>query len=94
MYQELDLKVVPLSVLYKGVNYSQYTEEWLKEMFDGLRSGEAAKTCAVNPEGWSTVIEPQLQAGLDVLVLAFSSGLRKYFSSMSPSMNMALCSCI
>ena len=81
MYKELDLEVVSLSVLYKGVNYNQYTEQWLKALFDGLRQGETASTSAVNPEGWATVIEPVLQAGDDALVLTFSSGLSTTYQS-------------
>ena len=81
MYKELDLEVVPLSVLYKGVNYNEYSEQWLKEMFDGLRQGESASTSAVNPDGWATVIEPVLQAGSDALVLTFSSGLSTTYQS-------------
>ncbi|MBR5529786.1 MAG: DegV family protein [Oscillospiraceae bacterium] len=75
MYEELNLGVVPLSVLYKGQYYTSYSEQWLKDMFDGLRSGEKATTSAVNPEGWAAVIEPALAAGQDALVLTFSSGL-------------------
>ncbi len=75
MYQELNLEVVPLSVLYQGVNYSEYSEQWLKDMFQGLRNGQTASTAAVNPDGWACVIEPALKAGQDVLVLTFSSGL-------------------
>ena len=75
MYQELGLDVVPLSVLYKGTNYQEYDEAWLKALFEGLRRGESASTSAVNPDGWSTVIEPVLEAGNDALVLTFSSGL-------------------
>ncbi len=81
MYKDLDLEVVPLSVLYKGVNYNEYSEQWLKEMFDGLRNGEKASTSAVNPEGWASVIEPVLQAGQDALVLVFSSGLSTTYQS-------------
>ncbi len=81
MYKELDLEVVRLSVLYKGENYTEYTEAWLKDMFDGLRSGEKASTSAVNPEGWATVIEPVLEAGQDALVLTFSSGLSTTYQS-------------
>ena len=81
MYKELDLAVVPLTVTYKGVNYSAYTEPWLKEMFDGLRGGEAATTAAVNPEGWASVIEPVLAQGQDALVLVFSSGLSATYQS-------------
>ena len=81
MYEQLNLAVVPLTVTYNGNDYNSYSEQWLKEMFDGLRNGASAQTCAVNPEGWSTVIEPELQAGLDVLVLTFSSGLSTTYQS-------------
>jgi len=81
MYKDLDLRVVPLSVLYKGVNYNKYSEAWLKEMFAGLRAGETASTSAVNPDGWATVIEPVLANGQDALVLAFSSGLSTTYQS-------------
>ena len=81
MYQELDLAVVPLSVQYRGTDYESYTESWLKELFDGLRHGESASTAAVNPDGWARVMEPVLAQGLDVLVLAFSSGLSTTYQS-------------
>ena len=75
MYDELDLTVVPLSVHFRGASYETYTETWLKELFDGLRHGEATSTSAVNPEGWARAMEPVLSQGLDILVLTFSSGL-------------------
>ena len=81
MYQELDLEVVNLSVLYKGVNYNEYSEQWLKELFEGLRHGESASTSAINPEGWANAIEPVLQQGKDALVLSFSSGLSTTYQS-------------
>ena len=81
MYEELNLSVVRLSVNYKGQTTDTYTEDWLKDMFDGLRAGEVATTAAVNPTGWQEVIEPILQAGDDVLVLAFSSGLSATYQS-------------
>jgi len=81
MYAELNLSVVRLSVNYKGQTTDTYTEDWLKDMFDGLRAGEVATTAAVNPTGWQEVIEPILQAGDDVLVLAFSSGLSATYQS-------------
>ena len=81
MYKELDLEVVSLSVLYKGVSYTEYSEEWLKNLFDGLRHGESASTAAVNPDGWASVIEPVLAQGKDALVLSFSSGLSTTYQS-------------
>ena len=81
MYQELDLIAVPLTVVYMGKSYTEYTEKWLKKMYDGLRHGETASTSAINPAGWTTAIEPVLQQGKDALVLTFSSGLSATYQS-------------
>ena len=81
MYGELGLTVVPLSILYKGVNYNEYTVSWLKDFFDGLRAGETASTSAVNPATWASYMEPSLKEGKDVLVMAFSSGLSTTYQS-------------
>ena len=81
MYEELNLSVVPLSVNFRGQTVKEYSEAWLKEMFDGLRKGENTTTSAVNPQGWADVIEPVLQTGQDVLVMAFSSGLSATYQS-------------
>ena len=81
MYQELDLSVVPLSVNYKGQTVNEYSEAWLKDMFDGLRAGEVATTAAVNPQGWQEIMEPVLKNGEDLLVMAFSSGLSTTYQS-------------
>ena len=75
MYETLGLSFVPLSVEFRGETNDDRNDDSLKEMYDGLRSGQAAKTSAVNPSRWGEVIEPALAAGQDVLVLAFSSGL-------------------
>ena len=81
MSQELDLIVCPLNVLYKGVNYTEYTEVFLKEMFDGLRNGETASTSAINPQGWKDYMEPVLKEGQDVLVITFTSGMSTTYQS-------------
>ena len=75
MYNELNLSVVPLVVRFQGKEVSQYSEKWLKKMYDGMRDGDSATTSAVNPQGWEEVMEPVLAAGEDALVLTFSSGL-------------------
>ena len=81
MYEELDLAVVPLVVRFQNKEVSQYSEKWLKKMYDGMRAGEVATTSAVNPQGWEAVMEPVLAAGQDALVLAFSSGLSTTYQS-------------
>lgn len=80
-YKELNVDVKPLTVNFKGQVISNYSQEFLKEFYDGLRAGELAQTTALNPESWKDGIEPVLKAGEDVLVLAFSSGLSTTYQS-------------
>ena len=81
MYSELGLGLVRLSVTYKAKTVDTYSEEWLQDMFNGLRGGATASTAAANPTDWATAIEPVLAAGEDALVLAFSSGLSTTYQS-------------
>ena len=78
---QLDIISVPLTLMFRDQVWKDTTDAGLKAINDGLRTGEAATTSAVNPEHWSSVIEPVLQQGEDVLVLAFSSGLSTTYQS-------------
>ena len=79
--QSLQLSVTPLSVLFRGQSHQDDSERFIKEVYAGLRSGEEAKTSAANPDQWLTIMEPILQKGQDILVLAFSSGLSTTYQS-------------
>ena len=82
MYRQYDVGCAPLSVLYKGVLHDNFSDEAsLKELYDGIRGGDMPTTSAVNPEGWANVMKPALEAGLDVLAIAFSSGLSTTYQS-------------
>lgn len=81
MYADLGLSMIPLSLHYKGSDHTDLSEEFLKQLYAGLRAGEPASTSAVNPDGWSSVIEPVIAAGEDALVLTFSSGLSTTYQS-------------
>lgn len=81
MYEELSLGVTRLSVRFRDKSWESYDEPWLKDLFAGLRAGETTSTSAVNPDGWAKVMESALVQGLDVLVLAFSSGLSTTYQS-------------
>ena len=81
MLQELDVKRVCLSLLFRGQTMPDSVTGEIVEMYQALRQGEEAKTSAVNPEGWASTMEPALQEGKDVLVLAFSSGLSTTYQS-------------
>ena len=79
--KELDIRVIPLNLLFRGETRLDAVTDEIKEVYDGLRAGESASTSAVNPEGWASVIEPVLKEGKDALVLTFSSGLSTTYQS-------------
>ena len=81
MYRHLDVDYVPLSLEFRGQVTLDRNDDSLKELYDGMRAGEGAKTSAANPDTWAGVMEPHLEKGLDVLVLAFSSGLSTTYQS-------------
>ena len=81
LLEKLNLKTVSLSLLFRGKAQPDSVSGDIKSFYDALREGESAATSAVNPEGWSKVIEPVLQAGQDALVITFSSGLSTTYQS-------------
>ena len=82
MLQQLDVRVVPLYVNFRGeARRDSVSDAEVKTLYDAMRGGEVATTSAVNPDGWANAIEPVLAEGLDALVLAFSSGLSTTYQS-------------
>ncbi len=81
MLSQLNVTMTPLHVMFRGENLPDSVDEGLKEIYDGLRAGETTSTSAVNPQGWTSVLESALAAGQDALVLAFSSGLSTTYQS-------------
>ena len=81
MLQQLNVSSFPLTVLFRGKNLQDSVDEGLQEIYAGLRNGEATSTSAINPDGWTSVMEPVLARGEDALVLAFSSGLSTTYQS-------------
>lgn len=77
----LDVQAVPLIVNYKGEALEDSVDDGIRELYDGLRAGEAASTSAVNPSRWEELMEPVLAQGLDLLVIVFSSGLSTTYQS-------------
>ena len=78
LVDELGIQVVPLSLTLGGKTYWDYPDRREldpKEFYARLRAGEVATTAAVNLADAKEAIEPNFQKGLDVLFLAFSSGL-------------------
>ena len=84
MVQQLDVQVLPLSFSMGQQIYHNYPDN--REIdphafYQLLRQGEVATTSAVNVAQYTDALEPLLQAGKNVLVLAFSSGLSTTYNS-------------
>ena len=78
LVQELGVEVLPLTFLMEGQTYRNFPDNREidpHQFYDRLRQGAMATTSAVNVAQYVEALEPLLQAGQDVLVLAFSSGL-------------------
>ena len=80
-YRELGLISLPLSITFRGETYPDRNDDSLRDMYAGLRAGEAASTAAANPQQWEEALEPVLSSGEDALILAFSSGLSTTYQS-------------
>ena len=90
LVQELGVEVLPLSFTVQDKTYHNYPDD--REMdpkvfYKMLRDGEMATTSAVNVAEYTNMLEPLLQAGKDVLVLAFSSGLSTTYQSSVIAVN-------
>ena len=81
MLSKLSVQAVPLIVNFRGEALEDSVDEGIKEIYAGLRDGEAATTSAVNPDRWMEKMEGVLAEGQDVLVIAFSSGLSTTYQS-------------
>ena len=74
--QQENFRVLDLSYLMDDVSYtSDGTDESIKAIYDAMRSGKMLKTSQVTPEMWENCFRELLQAGHDVLTIAFSSVL-------------------
>ena len=77
MVGELDVSVLPLSFILRGTtlkNYPDNRDMSPAEFYRLIREGEMPTTSAVNMQEYVDFLAPILEAGKDVLVLAFSSG--------------------
>lgn len=84
LVQQYDIKVLPLSFTMGDKTYQNHPDNRdmdPKVFYQRLRDGEMATTSAVNVAQYVEAVEPLLQAGKDVLILAFSSGLSATYNS-------------
>ena len=79
--EQLQLTCIDITLMFRDRVWADTSDEGLKTVYDGLRTGEVATTAAANPQDWASVIEPVLADDRDALVLAFSSGLSTTYQS-------------
>ncbi len=73
---EWNVQMIPLAFLFTDTGKEQKDhEEPIQEFYAAMRSGRVAKTSCVNEDAFVDVFTPILEAGNDLLYLAFSSGL-------------------
>ena len=84
MVDELDVKIIPISFEMSGEIRNDWPDEREmdnKTFYERLRAGEKATTSAINVVQYMEALELYLQEGLDVLLMAFSSGLSTTYNS-------------
>ena len=84
MAEELQLDVMPMSLLLDGQEYRNYLdgrEIGSKEFYDRVRGGSMPTTSALNVGEFEEAMRAILSTGRDVLYLGFSSGLSTTYQS-------------
>ena len=73
---EWKVEMIPLAYLFTDTGKEQLDhEEPMREFYKSMRDGRVAKTSSVNESRFVDAFTPILEAGKDLIYLAFSSGL-------------------
>ena len=81
---EMDVQVLPMRFMLDGKEYSNYPDNRElspKEFYDKLRAGSMSTTSQINSATFMEAFTPVLEAGKDILYVAFSSGLSGTYQS-------------
>ena len=81
-YKEHQVEYMYLTYQLDGITYNKENELDFKEFYSRMRAGSMPTTSQVNSEEAKDVLRPLLEAGNDVLHLAFSSGLSGSYNSV------------
>ena len=81
---EMDVQVLPMRFMLDGKEYRNYPDNRElspKEFYDKLRAGSMSTTSQINGVAFIEAFTPVLEAGKDILYVAFSSGLSGTYQS-------------
>ncbi len=76
--EQMDIRIIPLTVEIEGVTYAHYPDERelkIKTFYQKLRDKKVAMTSLVNVGSFLTFFESLLSDGYDILYIGFSSAL-------------------
>jgi DegV family protein with EDD domain len=82
--EKLDVRVIPMEFQIGGTLYHHYPDARelpVQTFYERMQAGETASTSQINGVTYTHYFEPVLQAGQDVLYLAFSSALSGTYQS-------------
>jgi len=82
--KELDLVVIPLSVLMDGKTFFNYLDEreiTFQAFYERLREKAMPSTSQLNPAEFEEAFEKELEQGNDILSISFSSALSGTYAS-------------
>lgn len=80
-YEKNGIGVVSLTYTLDGKTYDMYTALPSHEFYDSMRNGSMPTTAQINPTDARELFEPYLKKGMDILHIAFSSGLSGSYNS-------------
>ena len=83
LVERAGVKVIPMEFTVAGKAYLNYPDNRALDphaFYDLLRGGGMATTSLINVERYLSIFEPELEAGHDLLYIAFSSGLSGSFN--------------
>ena len=75
---EFSIKIIPMGVNIDNVEYSHYPDERelpIEEFYGKLKNGAVSHTTQITPALFINYFEEILRQGLDIIYIAFSSGL-------------------
>ena len=85
MVQNLEIHIQPMTFRIQDHEYLNYLDERelpLTEFYNLMRKGEVATTAQLNIIGIESFFRPYLEQGLDILNIAFSSGLSGSYNAI------------
>lgn len=84
--KDYDIRVIPMELDLDGVSYTHYPDEreiTIEEFYQKLKEGAVAHTSQITPVAFHDYFADLLEQGLDILYIAFSSGLSGTYNTAS-----------